>query len=119
MIKRKCVYPNCNEFAVEGHTYCEKHLEQSHKKHEAFLNARRTNSNFYNSERWRKLRREVIRETPYCVCCGSTSNLTVDHIVAPRGNEELFYDKTNLQVLCKDCHDLKTVQEIQARKNHD
>ena len=47
--------------------------------------------------------------------CGSTENLTVDHIIDPRGNPDLFYEENNLQTLCKDCHRLKTAQEITER----
>jgi 5-methylcytosine-specific restriction endonuclease McrA len=34
-----------------------------------------------------------------------------DHIRPHKGNEELFYDQTNWQPLCKSCHDRKTALE--------
>lgn len=34
-----------------------------------------------------------------------TSATVVDHIVPHRGNNELFWDKSNWQALCKPCHD--------------
>jgi 5-methylcytosine-specific restriction protein A len=32
----------------------------------------------------------------------------IDHIVAHRGDPQLFWDETNWQPLCKACHDHKT-----------
>lgn len=45
-----------------------------------------------------------------CVKCGSRTRLEVDHIVsdAKGGNSSM----NNLQTLCKDCHSIKTKQEI-------
>jgi 5-methylcytosine-specific restriction protein A len=35
----------------------------------------------------------------------------VDHIVPHRGREQLFWDESNWQALCKPCHDKKTGEE--------
>jgi 5-methylcytosine-specific restriction protein A len=35
----------------------------------------------------------------------------VDHIVPHRGREQLFWDESNWQALCKACHDRKTGEE--------
>lgn len=41
-----------------------------------------------------------------------TSRLVCDHIKPHRGDERLFWDRANLQTLCKPCHDsLKQVEE--------
>jgi len=44
--------------------------------------------------------------------CRSYERLTpatvVDHIIPHRGDERLFWDETNWQPLCKQCHDKKT-----------
>ena len=52
---------------------------------------------------------------PLCVECESQGRITpatvVDHIVPHKGNLELFWDEGNLQTLCKQCHDSKTVKE--------
>ncbi|WP_461335862.1 HNH endonuclease [Bradyrhizobium liaoningense] len=36
---------------------------------------------------------------------GDTSKLVCDHKIPHRGDERLFWDKTNLQTLLKTCHD--------------
>ena len=66
----------------------------------------------YNSKRWRDLRAVVLRKQPLCAdpfkenCHQPTT--VADHIVDHHGNQQLFYDYTNLQGLCKSCHSRKT-----------
>jgi 5-methylcytosine-specific restriction protein A len=57
-----------------------------------------------------------LEENDYCRRCGSHEHLSVDHIIDPRGNEEMFFDENNLQTLCVECHRIKTAYEIQNRK---
>lgn len=46
---------------------------------------------------------------PLCVFCLQSEDITaaevVDHIKDHKGDELLFWDETNLQSLCKRCHD--------------
>lgn len=35
----------------------------------------------------------------------------VDHIIPHRGDQKLFWDRSNWQALCKSCHDSKTMTE--------
>jgi 5-methylcytosine-specific restriction endonuclease McrA len=61
----------------------------------------------------------VLKEYPYCVKCGIGKNETplhVHHIVEPRGNEELFFNKDNLVPVCDACHRVLTAEEIRKRK---
>lgn len=63
---------------------------------------------WYKTARWTKLRRAIlVRDLFTCQMCGrvSASGMTVDHIRPHRGNETLFWDERNLQVLCSSpCH---------------
>jgi len=44
-----------------------------------------------------------------CQRNGKLSPATVvDHILPHRGDEDLFWDESNWQPLCKRCHDRKT-----------
>jgi len=69
----------------------------------------------YNTARWQRLRKRVLLKHPLCVECERHGRVTpatvVDHIVPHKGNLELFWDESNLQPLCKRCHDSKTVGE--------
>lgn len=52
---------------------------------------------------------------PLCEKCREQGRFVkaevVDHIVPHRGDEKLFWDKSNWQALCKRCHDSKTMTE--------
>ena len=61
----------------------------------------------YNS-RWQKARSTYLRDHPLCVDHlrrGEYVPATiVDHITPHRGDQSLFWDKTNWQSLCANCH---------------
>lgn len=71
----------------------------------------------YDSRRWRGsgdgtngLRWRVLLDARFtCRMCGrlevDDSQLVADHIVPHRGDPCLFFDRANLQCLCKACHD--------------
>jgi 5-methylcytosine-specific restriction enzyme A len=65
---------------------------------------------WYSTARWQRLRWSVlVRDLFTCAYCArieaQTRLLVADHKKAHRGNPDLFWDKTNLQCLCKACHD--------------
>ena len=76
---------------------------------------------WYRSERWMRLRDEVLLEARF-ICCKTGTSLigkppaanspVVDHIKPHRGDPDLFWDKANLQAVCKSWHDsIKQAQE--------
>nr|DAW52044.1 MAG TPA: HNH endonuclease [Caudoviricetes sp.] len=112
LLKKLCREAGCNEFALERSCYCEKH----NREIIPFQKAKRSNENLYQTSTWRALRKAHIQQQqPCCVRCGTNESLTVDHIIPPRGSEALFFDVDNLQTLCRECHRVKTAQEIRAR----
>lgn len=70
----------------------------------------------YNTARWKKARKAQLLANPLCkfhfarglvVAAG-----VVDHIKPHKGDEQLFFSASNLQSLCKLCHDsAKQAQE--------
>lgn len=65
---------------------------------------------WYKTQAWRRLRWQVLRDALFtCAACravvADTSQLVADHIRPHRGDEALFWDRGNLQCLCKPCHD--------------
>lgn len=67
---------------------------------------------WYKTKRWRELRWEVLvrdRFTCQYKGCGKlevdSSKLIAHHKIPHKGNSKLFFDKENLQTVCKDCHD--------------
>lgn len=63
----------------------------------------------YNTTRWKKRRLAYLALHPLCVYCrrrGIVRAATVvDHVKPHKGDEVLFFDESNWQSLCKDCHD--------------
>ena len=64
----------------------------------------------YDTGRWRRLRLQHLAHEPLCRFCGQENRVTaatvVDHVKAHKGDEALFWDTSNLQSLCKPCHDV-------------
>ncbi len=62
--------------------------------------------------RWKKARLCYLQKHSLCVQCMASGRPTlatvVDHIIPHRGDKTLFWDSSNWQPLCKDCHDKKT-----------
>lgn len=63
----------------------------------------------YDRVEWKRLRLEQLRAAPFCAFCNAQGHLVpatvVDHRIPHRGDEALFFDRGNLQSLCKRCHD--------------
>ncbi len=64
------------------------------------------------SSRWQAARKTFLAHHPLCVICArlgrTTAASVVDHVRAHRGDQSLFWDRSNWQPLCKPCHDRKT-----------
>ena len=67
---------------------------------------------WYCSKRWKDIKDYIWRHSPKCAECERQGFVTpgtdLDHIIPHRGDKVLFWDKTNLQVLCHSCHSKKT-----------
>jgi len=62
----------------------------------------------YNS-RWEKARKTYLMRNPLCVMCHKEGRVTpatvVNHKTAHRGDQQLFWDQSNWEPLCKRHHD--------------
>lgn len=114
-IKRECKKIGCYNLTTNADGYCDQHRKDkwtvSDEKRKSSV------ERGYNTE-WRKYRKEFLLQHPLCEDCLSKKILrtatVVDHIVAHKGNEFLFWNTENHQALCKQCHDMKTMQEVCA-----
>ena len=77
-----------------------------------YRDSTQTYRRWYKTARWQKLRWAVlVRDLFKCQRpqCGrveaNTSQLVADHKVPHRADERLFWDESNLQCICKQCHD--------------
>jgi len=74
-------------------------------------------SKIYNSTRWRKIRKYVLkRDGGICQMCGKSEKIMiVDHIKELKDYPELAFNYENLTVLCRGCHNIKTSREVANR----
>ena len=99
--RRPCRHPGCPNLSDD--VYCE--------AHRLFYSRESATSRGYDG-RWRTARKRYLRRFPLCLECQRSGKLVpatvVDHIIPHRGDEDLFWDESNWQPLCKRCHDRKT-----------
>ena len=72
---------------------------------------------WYRTDRWQRLRRRVLSEQPLCAMREKRERCRlvateVDHIKPHRGDRRLFFDRANLQPMCRSCHAQKTAREV-------
>jgi 5-methylcytosine-specific restriction endonuclease McrA len=78
-----------------------------------------TNKKFNGTQRWKETNKYYDNEwtkytfrfkhyNPRCYACGSNNKIHVDHVVAHKGNEQLFWNTTNHIPLCHSCHSFVT-----------
>ena len=106
-----CNYGGCNNLCDDS-GYCAKHKD---KKPKPFQNARRYTERYQSSE-WITFRRNILSEQPTCEVCGSLNNVQVHHIIPVRFAPSLFLERSNVQVLCRECHQKETAKEIRNRR---
>ena len=65
---------------------------------------------WYRTPRWKSLRAQIVREAGYtCAHCRKVVlRLEVDHISKHEGDPRRFWNRANLQALCRRCHQRKT-----------
>ena len=111
---RPCRRPGCSALTREG--YC-----PTHKPKPA---ARRESAEYhawYSLSVWTDdLRPTQLLREPWCRECAKrgirTRATVVDHVEPHRGEWARFIDRSNLQSLCKRCHDRKTAQEQAGKR---
>jgi 5-methylcytosine-specific restriction enzyme A len=76
---------------------------------------------WYHTSAWRNLRKAILRDSPYCVECKKADIVTIANIVdhikpvstgkTANDREDLMWRESNLQPLCKPCHESKSGKE--------
>ena len=108
--KTSCAPPGCP--ALSHDRYCEKHRRKTSRRTDR---VRGTSAACGYGSRWRKARVAYLKAHPTCVECSKDERFTaatmVDHIVPHRGDARLFWDRSNWQALCAECHCRKMARE--------
>lgn len=64
--------------------------------------------------RWDTERKAFLAAHPHCARCSAPATV-VDHIMAHKGNQALFWNKANWQPLCQSCHNRSKQAEEKRR----
>lgn len=77
------------------------------------------NTPFYQSQQWRRVRKQYLEQHPLCVECQSEGRIVparvVDHI-KPINEGGARFDFKNLQGLCDKCHNKKSGREAHKKR---
>lgn len=115
--KHACGKSGCPTLVDRGHARCPAHQVAHMRASEARRGT--AHSRGYDA-RWAKARLLHLGANPLCVRCLAAGRVTagrvVDHIIAHRGDQRLFWDETNWQTLCDftspyNCHGAKSDEE--------
>lgn len=122
---KQCNHPVCRNLIPFDEQYCAQHVHAKREVHKTYDAARMREEphlrNLYNSDRWRKLSKQVkIRDDYVCQECFrqgiyTTADVT-DHIIEVRDDWEKRWDTENMEALCHECHNRKTLAEAKRRE---
>ena len=107
--KRPCNHPGCGVLLPYGERYCAPHQKARQQRSD---DQRGNSSERGYTSAWQRARAAYLSAHPLCVKHEAKGEVVaasvVDHIIPHRGNWTVFWDSTNWQSLCKQCHDIKT-----------
>jgi 5-methylcytosine-specific restriction protein A len=115
-----CRKPGCAELVSKA-GFCERHRKEKHRANKQVVSQDyRERNRFYQRALWKRIRAVQLQLEPLCRACRKQGRLVaaevVDHIIPFNDDKDpLSVDKTNLQSLCKSCHNAKTLKETQGR----
>jgi 5-methylcytosine-specific restriction enzyme A len=118
---RICAKAGCNKLSVGK--YCAIHAGHDARQRKALDVERSADPirKLYFTATWLATRRIVLARDRICAKCKRAFTTVCDHVIAARqwvaqhnGDLESFFDDSNLQGLCKPCHDTKKAVEESA-----
>lgn len=111
---RPCNKAGCPSLAT-ANGYCDNH-QSARRDTEKQYDKQRGNANERGyGHKWRKERLAYLAVNPLCVTCHSLGRVeaavVVDHIIPHKGDDKLFWRRSNWQALCIVCHNRKTATQ--------
>lgn len=80
----------------------------------------KSNDNVGYNSRWQRARLQFLNLNPLCCYCDKQGKVKpaniVDHIKPHKGDYNLFWDESNWQAMCKECHD--GIKDREERKGY-
>lgn len=114
-----CKFSGCGELIDDNEEYCINHRNLNRIKiQDGFgklnYNKYKINDELRTNKKWRQIKKELLKQQHCCEICGNENHLEVHHIKKPNGNPSLFFDVSNLVVVCSSCH--KKLSNYQKKK---
>ena len=119
---RPCGQPGCKVLLLVG-SRCDEHRRQAYKQQKQAVSIDYVDRNrFYQRKEWKAIRSAHLMREPLCRLCLAAdlyaAAVVVDHIDEIADGGDLL-DDSNLQSLCKSCHNAKTMRRsIERRKGN-
>ena len=109
LLPTPCNFPGCPETHRSKTGYCKHHRKTAAKqKNQADRDFRGSSRERGYDRRWDKLRNKKRQQDPLCERClaaGRTKPMDLVHHIFPIKDGGQKYMWSNLQSLCKECHD--------------
>ncbi len=103
---KPCRHPGCPELTHER--FCAVHQREAYRAQDAKRPFR-----LYGDPVWRAVRERVLAMRPNCERCGARARVVNHRVPVAAGGA--YLDVTNLESLCKACHDAHTATSDMAR----
>lgn len=106
--KHPCKHPGCSVLISSG-SYCPEHSRKQQGE------TRGSAASRGYGRAWQRESKAYLASHPWCAECQRQGRRTpateVDHRVPHKGDRRLFWDRSNWQPLCHNCHSTKTARE--------
>lgn len=114
-IKKRCNRPGCNNLIHISETYCNDHTNYNHKQYEKIRTSTQEGKDykrFYDTKDWKSLRYQVLLDCGFiCEICDRNEATIGDHIIPTKVRWDLRLDRENVQGVCSECHNKKTMAD--------
>ncbi len=115
-----CSHAGCKAIATSN-SRCDKHPKI--KKFKQYEHNKDLNGKIvHNTTRWKELRLRKLKANPLCEYCIARGfpvpAKDIDHIQEVQDRPDLAYTFSNLQALCRSCHNIKSA-EVRKKRNKD
>lgn len=115
-IKKQCNKAGCKTLINTTERYCDKHKQHTNKLYEDIRTSTQEGKEykqFYSSKAWRELRYQTLLDNGFiCNVCKVREATIGDHIIPTKVRWDMRLDKNNIQAICNECHNRKTIQDI-------
>lgn len=94
----------CGEIVASG-TYCACQIERQRER-KARADAQRPSARERGYDtKWQRERAAYLKLHPVCAECGTQAATIVHHKIPHRGDQKLFWSRSNWMPVCQPCHD--------------